>query len=159
LYGSLHSNTLGTGVFAMQVLSRCFVALCPPLKGREFVGRTDYAKLPTGGRDGKGEGMALVKACKTSDLKPGGAIRVNHKPPIAVYRLNDGFYATDDTCTHAEASLAAGDVDLEECAVECPYHGSFFDIKTGHVLSLPASRPLKTYPVKIVDDEVFVEVG
>src|SRR5713101_2386599 len=114
---------------------------------------------PSEGEYGKGEGMALVKACKTSDLKPGGAIRVNHKPPIAVYRLNDGFYATDDTCTHAEASLAAGDVDLEECAVECPYHGSFFDIKTGHVLSLPASRPLKTYPVKIVDDEVFVEVG
>jgi nitrite reductase/ring-hydroxylating ferredoxin subunit len=103
--------------------------------------------------------MALVKACKTSDLKPGGAMRLNHKPPIAVYRLNDGFYATDDTCTHAEASLAAGDVDLEECAVECPYHGSFFDIKTGHVLSLPASKPLKTYPVKIVNDEVFVEVG
>jgi 3-phenylpropionate/trans-cinnamate dioxygenase ferredoxin component len=111
------------------------------------------------GRNGTGESMALVKACKTSDLKPGGAIRVNHKPPIAVYRLNDGFYATDDTCTHAEASLAAGDVDLEECAVECPYHGSFFDIKTGHVLSLPASKPLKTYPVKVVDDEVFVEVG
>jgi Rieske Fe-S protein len=41
---------------------------------------------------------------------------------------------------------------------KCPYHGSFFDIKTGHVLSLPASRPLKTYPVKVVDDEVFVEV-
>jgi nitrite reductase/ring-hydroxylating ferredoxin subunit len=85
--------------------------------------------------------------------------RVNHKPPIAVYRLNDGFYATDDTCTHVEASLAAGDVDLEECAVECPYHGSFLDIKTGHVLSLPASKPLKTYPVKVVNDEVFVEVG
>ncbi len=115
--------------------------------------------LPSQGETRKGEGMALVKACKTSDLKPGGAIRVNHKPPIAVYRLNDGFYATDDTCTHAEASLAAGDVDLEECAVECPYHGSFFDIKTGHVLSLPASKPLKTYPVKIVNDEVFVEVG
>jgi nitrite reductase/ring-hydroxylating ferredoxin subunit len=109
-------------------------------------------------RDGTGESMALVKACKTTDLKPGGAIRVNHKPPIAVYRLNDGFYATDDTCTHAEASLAAGDVDLEECAVECPYHGSFFDIKTGHVLSLPASKPLKTYLVKIVDDEVLVEI-
>jgi 3-phenylpropionate/trans-cinnamate dioxygenase ferredoxin subunit len=121
--------------------------------------RASYAKLLIAERDSAGEGMALVKACKTSDLKPGGAIRVNHKPPIAVYRLNDGFYATDDTCTHAEASLAAGDVDLEECAVECPYHGSFFDIKTGHVLSLPASKPLKTYPVKVVDDEVFVDVG
>src|SRR5260370_23184751 len=107
---------------------------------------------PIAGRDGTGESMALVKACKTSDPKPGGAMRLNHKPPIAVYRLNDGFYATDDTCTHAEASLAAGDRDLEECAVECPYHGSFFDITTGHVLSLPASEPLKTDTGTSVND-------
>jgi nitrite reductase/ring-hydroxylating ferredoxin subunit len=46
-----------------------------------------------------------------------------------------------------------------KCTVECPYHGSFFNVKTGHVLSFPASKPLKTYPVKVVNDEVFVEVG
>ena len=74
-------------------------------------------------------------------------------------RGGDARNATDDTYTHAEASLATGDIDLEECTVECPYHGSFFNIKTGHVLSFPASKPLKTYPVKIVNDEVFVEVG
>jgi 3-phenylpropionate/trans-cinnamate dioxygenase ferredoxin subunit len=102
--------------------------------------------------------MALVKACKTDELKAGEAIRLNSTPPIAVYRLSEGYYATDDTCSHAQASLAAGDIDLEECTVECPYHGSLFDIRTGHVLSLPASRPVKTYAVKVVDDEVFVDV-
>jgi len=103
--------------------------------------------------------MALVKACTISELKPGQAMRLNLTPPIAVYRLEDGFYATEDTCTHAQSSLSAGDIDLEECTVECPYHGSAFDIRTGRVLSLPASRPLKTYPVKVIGEEVFVEVA
>jgi len=101
----------------------------------------------------------LIKACGFSQLKPGEAFRLNLAPPIALYRLKDAYYATEDTCSHAQASLAAGDVDLEECSVECPYHGSLFDIRTGQVLSLPASRPLKTYQVKVVDDEVFVEVS
>ena len=101
----------------------------------------------------------LVKVCKTDQLKPGEALRLNREPPIAVYRLNDGYYATEDNCSHAQASLAAGDIDLEECSVECPYHGSLFDIRTGRVLSLPASRPIKTYPIRVVDDEVLVEVG
>jgi 3-phenylpropionate/trans-cinnamate dioxygenase ferredoxin subunit len=101
--------------------------------------------------------MALIKACKTDQLKPGETIRLNLTPPIAVYRLNDGFYATEDTCSHAQASLAAGDIDLEECTVECPYHASQFDIRTGRVLSLPASKPVKTFPVRIENDEVLVE--
>jgi len=101
----------------------------------------------------------LIKACKTDQLKPGEALRLNLAPPIAVYKLNDGYYATEDTCTHAQASLAAGDIDVEECTVECPYHASLFDIRTGQVLSLPASRPLRIYPVQIIGDEVFVEVG
>src|ERR1700756_2259616 len=100
--------------------------------------------------------MAQVRACKTEELKPGQAGRLNNKPPIAVYRLDDGFYATEDTCSHAQASLSAGDIDLEECTVECPYHASLFDIRTGRVLSLPANRPLKTYPVKVEGNDVFV---
>ncbi len=100
----------------------------------------------------------LFKACKTDQLKPGEALRLEAEPPIALYRLSDGYYATQDTCTHAQASLAAGDVDLEECTVECPYHGSIFDIRSGHALSPPASRPLRTFPVKIIDGEVFIEI-
>ncbi len=103
--------------------------------------------------------MALTKACKIDQLKPGEAIRLNLDPPIAVYRLDDGFYATADNCTHAQSSLSAGDIDLEDCTVECPYHGSAFDIRTGRALSPPANIPLKTYPVKIEGDEVFVDIG
>jgi len=101
--------------------------------------------------------MALIKACKTDQLKPGAALRINTTPPLAVFRLDDGFYATEDTCSHAQSSLAAGEVDLDDCTVECPYHASQFEIKTGRVLSLPATKPIKTFPVTIVGDEVFVE--
>ena len=101
----------------------------------------------------------LVKACRVDQLKPGEALRVSAAPPIALYRLNDGYYATDDTCSHAQASLAAGDLDLEECTIECPYHGSLFDVRSGKVLALPASRPLKTYRVTVIDDEVFIEMS
>lgn len=101
--------------------------------------------------------MPLVKACTIDQLKSGEALRLNLTPPIAIYRLDDGFYATEDTCSHAQASLSAGDIDLEECTVECPYHGSAFDIRTGRVLSLPANRPVKTYPIKIEGNDVFVE--
>jgi 3-phenylpropionate/trans-cinnamate dioxygenase ferredoxin subunit len=101
--------------------------------------------------------MALTKACNVADLEVGEALRLNLKPPIAVYRLDDGFYATADTCSHAEASLAAGDIDLGDCTVECPYHGSLFEIKTGRVLSMPAVKPVPIYPVKIIGEEVFVE--
>jgi 3-phenylpropionate/trans-cinnamate dioxygenase ferredoxin subunit len=102
--------------------------------------------------------MALIKACRIDQIKPGEAIRLNVTPPIAVYRLNDGFYATEDTCSHAQTSLSAGDIDLEECTIECPYHASLFDIRTGMPLSPPASAPVKTFPVRIEGDEVFVDV-
>src|SRR6185312_8196160 len=102
--------------------------------------------------------MAWATACKVADLKVGEAMRLNLKPPVAVYRLEDGFYATADTCTHAQSSLSAGDIDLEDCTVECPYHGSAFDIKTGRALGPPASIPVKTYRVKVEGDEVLVEV-
>ena len=100
----------------------------------------------------------LIKGCKVDQLKAGEALRLNVTPPVALYRLNDGYYATEDTCSHAQASLAAGDIDLEECTIECPYHGSLFDVRSGRVLSLPANKPLKTYLVKVIDDEVFVEL-
>lgn len=104
--------------------------------------------------------MAKIKVCKINELAPGSAIRIatGGPEPIAVFRLEDGFYATSDTCTHAQTSLAAGDVDLEDCTVECPYHGALFDIKTGRAMGAPASRPVRSYPVKIIDGEVFIEM-
>ncbi len=75
---------------------------------------------------------------------------------MALFRVGDQFYATDDTCTHAEASLSDGYIDCD--VVECPFHSARFCIRTGQALSLPASEPLKRYPVKVEDGLVFVDV-
>jgi len=100
--------------------------------------------------------MAFVKVCQVNDLQPGEARRFEASCPVALFRVGNQFYATDDTCTHAEASLSDGYIDGD--VVECPFHSARFCIRTGEALSLPASEPLKTYLVRIEDGAVFVDI-
>ena len=75
---------------------------------------------------------------------------------VAIFRVGQEIYAIGDRCSHAEASLAEGEVfDYD---VECPRHGSEFDIRTGEPNSLPATRSVPVYKTSIVDDEVFLEI-
>ena len=76
---------------------------------------------------------------------------------ITVYHLQDGWFALDDECTHKGASLVQG-VIIDDNIIECPRHGARFDIKTGKVLALPATHPLKTYKVLVEGDEVVVMI-
>ncbi|MFV9504645.1 MAG: non-heme iron oxygenase ferredoxin subunit [Oscillochloridaceae bacterium umkhey_bin13] len=76
---------------------------------------------------------------------------------IAVFRTADAFYAIDDTCSHAEASLSEGDFDPDELCVECPLHGSIFDLRTGKPRTFPAFEPVATYRVFAEGDALFVE--
>lgn len=73
---------------------------------------------------------------------------------IALFRIEDDVYAIGDRCTHAEASLAEGEVFDD--AVECPRHGSEFDLKTGAPASLPATSPVPTYEVAVEDGVVYL---
>jgi 3-phenylpropionate/trans-cinnamate dioxygenase ferredoxin subunit len=73
---------------------------------------------------------------------------------IALFRIDDAVYALADRCSHAEASLAEGDVFDTE--VECPRHGSEFDLRTGVPQSLPATRPVAIYPTQVRDGDVYV---
>jgi 3-phenylpropionate/trans-cinnamate dioxygenase ferredoxin subunit len=59
---------------------------------------------------------------------------------------------------HAYAELHEGEVDTEECTIECPLHGSQFNLETGRPRTLPAVTPIATYPVQIVGDEIQVAV-
>jgi len=77
---------------------------------------------------------------------------------IAVARAEGQFYAFDDRCTHAEASLAEGEFDPGSLEIECPLHGARFDVATGKARSLPAVKMLQTYPVRVVDGQVEIEV-
>lgn len=92
---------------------------------------------------------------KTEEVPVGACKRVVVEGErIALFNVNGTIYATDDTCTHEEASLCAG--ELEGHVVECPKHGARFDVRTGKVLSLPAVVPVETYEIKIEDGEIYV---
>src|SRR5262245_40342209 len=77
---------------------------------------------------------------------------------IAIYRVGDTFYATTDVCSHAYSELSEGFLDTEDCTIECPLHGSRFDIRTGAVLSLPAYEPITVFPTRVEGDDVLVEL-
>lgn len=94
----------------------------------------------------------------TLDTFQGEVMVYEHEDwPIAIFRLEDGYFAVDDTCTHEEASLATG--EIEDGRVECPLHGAIFDIRSGKNLSLPAVLPLKSYPVKIEHGDILLKVS
>ncbi len=76
---------------------------------------------------------------------------------IAIIKLNDGYYAFDEMCSHEEESLASG--SFSDGQIECPKHGARFDIKTGEVKALPAVRPIRTYPVNQENDGIFLNIN
>lgn len=102
----------------------------------------------------------LVEVAKTADIPEGEVRRVLvGEVSIAVANLGDGqFAAVDDICSHAEASLSEGEVDVDDQTIECPRHGSTFDLRTGHPRSLPATVPVATYPVKVEGDTILIEL-
>lgn len=79
------------------------------------------------------------------------------REPIAVFRIGEELFAIDDTCSHADASLCEGDLDVDEACIECPLHGSLFDLRTGKPKTLPAFAPVKTYRVWNEGEKLFVE--
>jgi 3-phenylpropionate/trans-cinnamate dioxygenase ferredoxin component len=97
--------------------------------------------------------------CRLADLSPQSAKRfVVGGTTIAVARTDDGVFAVADRCSHADVSLADGEVD--GCTIECWLHGSAFDLRTGRPLSLPAIEPVATYAVRLLGDgeDATVEV-
>jgi 3-phenylpropionate/trans-cinnamate dioxygenase ferredoxin component len=99
------------------------------------------------------------RVANSSELPEESMMRVEvDGVPICLVHAQDGnVYAIGDTCTHEEYSLCEG--ELWDMSVECPRHGSRFDVRTGQVTGLPAVIPAKTYPVTIENGEIFVEVG
>ncbi|MCL6547290.1 MAG: non-heme iron oxygenase ferredoxin subunit [Alicyclobacillus sp.] len=75
---------------------------------------------------------------------------------VTVYHLNDGWYATSDTCTHQECSLSEG--ELEDDEIVCPCHGGAFDIRTGVATRMPCVIPVETFAVRIRDGRIEVNV-
>ena len=102
--------------------------------------------------------MARVRVASVDEL-PVGALKgvVTDRAEICLAHAEDGnFYAIDDVCTHENFLLSGG--ELFDLQVECPQHGSRFNLVTGRVTGLPAVIPATTYPVTVEGDDVFVEV-
>lgn len=76
---------------------------------------------------------------------------------VAVYKAEGRFYATQDVCTHEHAYLSDGVV--VDCIVECPFHQGRFDIRTGKAMGAPVVVPLRTFPVKVVGDQIYICVA
>lgn len=75
---------------------------------------------------------------------------------IALFNLDGEFYATDDICSHAYASLSEGYV--EDGCVECPLHAGLFDIKTGKAMGVPVTVDIRTFPVRVEGEDIYIEV-
>ncbi|MGH8959491.1 MAG: Rieske (2Fe-2S) protein [Acidimicrobiia bacterium] len=101
--------------------------------------------------------MSVERVASFADLKEGVGFRVefnDHR--VAIFLVDGTLFALGDRCSHAEASLSEGEVfDME---VECPRHGSAFDLATGEPRSLPATKPVPVYRVWTEGGEVFLAV-
>lgn len=95
----------------------------------------------------------LLELCAKADLAEGEVLKVEKDGlELAVYRVEDDFYVTDDACTHGPGSLSEG--YLEGHVIECDFHNGAFDIRNGEVVAPPCMVPVRTY--KVVSDETAV---
>ena len=78
---------------------------------------------------------------------------------VGVYNCGGELFALEDRCSHDDGPLCEGDWEPDECVVVCPRHGSRFDIRSGRPLTLPAYEPVETFPVRVEDGIVKVDVS
>lgn len=103
--------------------------------------------------------MALERLCSIQDVADGEVRRFDlGSTRIALAHVGGAFFAIGDRCTHQDVSLADGELLTDSCELECPKHGSCFSLETGAPNSLPATKPVPTYVVRIDEGDVYVEV-
>ena len=101
----------------------------------------------------------IIDVCPVGELPPGERRLVEWEDlEIGVFNCGGNLYAIEDRCSHDNGPLAEGELDQETCTVECPRHGSLFDLKTGNPKTLPAYVPVDTFAVIIEDETIKLEV-
>jgi 3-phenylpropionate/trans-cinnamate dioxygenase ferredoxin component len=101
----------------------------------------------------------IIDICPPSELPPGAMRMVEWEDlEIGVFNCAGTIYAIEDRCSHDNGTLVEGTLDQERCTIECPRHGSLFDLKSGKPLTLPAYVPVDTFPVIVDDDMIKLEV-
>ncbi|WP_067931913.1 Rieske (2Fe-2S) protein [Alicyclobacillus kakegawensis] len=100
--------------------------------------------------------MSWIKVAGAAQIPTGHMMRVQvEDEDIALYHLDDGWYATSAICTHAYADLTTG--RLQDAVVTCPKHGGQFNVKTGAAVKFPCVVALATYPVEVRGEDVFID--
>jgi 3-phenylpropionate/trans-cinnamate dioxygenase ferredoxin subunit len=101
----------------------------------------------------------MIDICGVEELPPGGMRLVEWEDlEIGVFNCKGEIYAIEDRCSHDNGTLVEGELDQDRCTIECPRHGSLFDLRTGKPLTLPAYVPVETFPVTVEADTIKVEV-
>jgi 3-phenylpropionate/trans-cinnamate dioxygenase ferredoxin subunit len=101
--------------------------------------------------------VADLRVCSVDDVAAGTAARFDvdgHR--LCVVNIEGTFYVIGDECSHEDYSLSEGDVWEDECEIECPKHGSTFSLKSGEPQTLPATKPVPVYEVRVDGDDVVV---
>jgi NAD(P)H-dependent nitrite reductase small subunit len=100
--------------------------------------------------------MGFVKVAEASDLAPGSGMVVEAgNRELALFNVDGAFYCLDNLCPHRDGPLGEG--DLEDDLVMCPWHAWQINVRTGEVL-YNSQICVRTYPCKVEDGAVFVEV-
>ena len=101
-----------------------------------------------------------IAVCPAAELTPGEMRLVEHDGrKIGVFNCEGTYYAIEDRCSHDNGTLAEGEFDGGACTVECPRHGALWDLRTGVPRTLPATEPVATFPVRVEDGIVRVDVS
>src|SRR3984957_20563785 len=101
----------------------------------------------------------VIEVCPVTELAPGEKRLVEWEDlEIGVFNCDGTVYAIEDRCSHDDGPLVEGILDQAACTIECPRHGSLFDLKTGRHKTLPAYESVDTFPVIIDNDMIKLEV-
>jgi 3-phenylpropionate/trans-cinnamate dioxygenase ferredoxin component len=101
----------------------------------------------------------MIDICPIQELPPGAMRLVEWEDlEIAVVNCGGDVVAIEDRCSHDNGNLVEGELDEENCTIECPRHGSVFDLRTGKPLNLPAYVPVDTFAVSVEDGLIKIEV-
>jgi 3-phenylpropionate/trans-cinnamate dioxygenase ferredoxin subunit len=101
----------------------------------------------------------VIDICPADELPPGAMRLVEWEDlEIGVFNCAGELLAIEDRCSHDDGNLVEGELDEETCTIECPRHGSKFDLRTGKPVNLPAYVPVDTFPVSVQNGVIKIEV-
>ncbi|EPH00316.1 hypothetical protein HMPREF1531_02424 [Propionibacterium sp. oral taxon 192 str. F0372] len=105
--------------------------------------------------------MTAVEVATLDELVEGEALGIEipgSEIEVALVRIGEEVFAITDECSHGKVRLSEGDVEVEQCRIECHLHGSRFDLRTGQALNLPATEPVPVYPTVIDGERILVDI-